>query len=401
MRRRLDGLDRRLLVLLAVAAVVRIAYWAIFLRDYEPISDAAQYNGIAFNLANGRGFGLDFPQLAVHPTGFRPPLFPLTLSVVYAILWPAVGIGQAVNLVLGLVVVGLTYRLVKDVAGTTAATVAAGIVAIHPNLVANDVVPLAETLGLVLLLSLGLAMRRQHHVWAGLLTGLLVLERTSAQAVVVIVVAWVAVTLGLKKAAATLALTAIVVAPWVVRNIIQLDAAVLVTSNGFNLAAKHSPEARESGHFVDPVFDPRFEQFRLDQFDEVVWDRALREYAMEEITRDPLGAIPVIRRNLLELFELKPWLNRTGEEWDGRNYTFRTATLPLFYAVTVAGLAGLWLRRRDPTVLFLGLVVGYFVALNLLIISAPRLRAPFDLLCAIGVGLLVQAVRERSEVRTS
>ena len=393
--------DRALAALVVGAAAVRALYWIAFLRDYVPRSDAAHYHEIARNLVEGQGFAHWFPQLELHATAFRPPLFPLLLSGIYAVTWPAVGIAQLLNLVIGCVVVGLTFVVVRDVGGRGAAVAAAAVVALYPPLIANDVVPLAESLALALLLALALAVRRGAYVWAGLLAGLLVLDRTSAQAVVVIVVVWVAVRLGVKRAVVTLLVAAAVVVPWVVRNAVQVGAPVLVTSNGFNLAAMHSEEARETGGFVDPVFDERFEEFRIYQFDEVEWDRKLRAHAMEQIRDDPLSVTVVARRNLLAIFELRPSVNESPERLDGRNIDFRTWTLPLFYVVTAVGLVGLWRHRRDPTVQFLALVTAYFVGLSLVFVAPPRLRAPLDLVCAIGAGLLLSRLAGSRRDRAS
>ena len=40
---------------------------------------------------------------------------------------------------------------------------------------------------------------------------------------------------------------------------------------------------------------------------------------------------------------------------------------------------------------FLFLIAGYFVLTSLFLVAPPRLRAPFDLLCCIGVGIAVDA----------
>lgn len=381
--------DRALLALVLFAAAVRALYWLVFLRHYTPLSDAAHYELIARNLASGDGFSHPFPALEPHPTAFRPPLFPLLLGAVYFVTWPAVGIAQLLNLVLGCAVVALTFLLVQDVAGRRAALFAGVLAAVYPPLVANDVVPLAESLALVLLLALGLAVRHGAYAWAGVLAGLLVLTRTSAQAVVLIVAVWIGVRLGVRRAAVTVVLAAVVVVPWVVRNDIQVGAPVLVTSNGFNLAAVHSQEAEDTGHFVDPVYDPRFEAFRLYQFDEVEWDRKLTEHAMDHIREDPLSVVSVMWRNVFGLFDLDPGLNDWPEEQDGRNHGFRTAMLPLYWAVSAVGLVGLWRTRRDPTVQFLAVLVAYFVVLSLVFVAPPRLRVPFDLLCVIGAGIVL------------
>ena len=50
---------------------------------------------------------------------------------------------------------------------------------------------------------------------------------------------------------------------------------------------------------------------------------------------------------------------------------------------------GLAQRWRDPVVRLLVLLAGSFVVVSLVSVAPPRLRAPFDLVCCIGVGLLV------------
>ena len=86
-------------------------------------------------------------------------------------------------------------------------------------------------------------------------------------------------------------------------------------------------------------------------------------------------------------FELDPSRNRGAESLDGRNIDFRTAALPLFYAVTTLGLVGLAMSWRKPLVVLVLALVGYFMATSLVLIAAPRLRAPVDVLCCVGVGL--------------
>jgi hypothetical protein len=88
-------------------------------------------------------------------------------------------------------------------------------------------------------------------------------------------------------------------------------------------------------------------------------------------------------------FELRPDKNASAEEDDGRNLTFRYATLALFYVVTAAGLVGLWRYRRRRGGELLLLQAGYFMVASLATIAVPRLRVPLDLACAIGFGVLV------------
>ena len=244
-------------------------------------------------------------------------------------------------------------------------------------------------------------MHRRQVLWGAALCGLLILARPSAQGVALVVAAWVLWQVGWRRALAFIGIVGLVIAPWIVRNWVQLGSPVLVTSNGFNLAAMYSPAARAHGAFVDPVFDPSFQRFRLAQFDEVAWQRDLQHLALHSLRQHPSQVPRVVARNAAAFFELRPDLNRPAEIEDGRDLTFTTWTLPLFYAVSVAGLIGVVRRWRDPTVLLLMLIAGYFTTTSLLLVAPPRLRAPFDLMCCIGCGLLADAYLRRREGRFS
>lgn len=390
--------DHPAVVLVFVALVARVAYWALVTPDYVPHSDAAQYMEIARNVAAGRGFEGYFPQLALHPTAFRPPVYPTLLGGAFFLFGTDVVVGRVLNLVIGLVVVGLAWKLGDTIAGARAGFWAGLVVALYPPLIANDVVLLTEPLSLALLLGIFLALARRRVALAGAVCGLLVLTRPSAQYLVIVVGLWVLWRIGWRRALLFVAVAGIVVVPWVVRNWVVLGAPVLVTSNGFNLAAIYSPEARASGSFVDPVFDHRFKGQRLDQFDEIVWQRHLTERALDSLRSDPDQVLPVLKRNVLAYFELTPGRNDSPEALDGRNLDFRPWTLPVFYVVTAVGLAGLWVRRRDHLVQLMMLVLGYFVLASLVFVAPPRLRAPFDLICCLGVGFAIAAFRDRREL---
>jgi hypothetical protein len=140
---------------------------------------------------------------------------------------------------------------------------------------------------------------------------------------------------------------------------------------------------------VDPVFAPEYSSpaERLLRFDEARWSRHLMTLGIHGAADHPAYVWRTVRRNVRSYFEISPSLNSVAENLDGRRDVVRTVSLPLFYAVTVVGLAGLFRFRHDRRVLLLALVTAQFVVLSLLLVAPPRLRAPFDLACCIGVGL--------------
>lgn len=388
-----------LLAVCGVAALVRALYWALITPTWLPNSDAGQYLEIARNLSNGDGFSTVFPGLELHATAFRPPLYPALLAVPTwlfgdDVLWPA----RLLSLLLGVGVVALTFVLVRRISTLRAAVVASLAVACFPPLIANDTVTLTEPLALLLLLAVLITLDARRPLWCGFTMGLLVLTRPNAYLVVAIVafVLWRHV--GWRLALAAVAITAAVVAPWIVRNAVEVETFKLTTSDGFTLAAIYGPAARERGVFVDPVFDPAYDgaDFKITALGpEGAWSDELTQMAIDGVKEEPGYVVRVLGRNLLSYLELNPGYNEIAERIDGRDPEVRTIGLPIFYLVTVAGLAGLWFARREPRWWPMIAIVAQFAVLSLLLVAPPRLRAPFDLLMCIGVGLLVQHLYER------
>ena len=385
-----ERVPRRTLVLLAVGALgVRLIYLAAFAGDYKPRRDANHYQAIASAFANGDGISAPFPFTYLHPTAFRPPLYPTLLGAFYWVTGVHVGVGQLLNVVLGATVVLLAAVLGGHIAGRRGGVAAGIAVGVYPPLLANDVVLLSEPLSLVLLLAMILLLVRNRPAWAGAACGFLVLTRPSAQLLVVVVAAWLVWRAGWRTAARFGMVSLVVVAPWLVRNWVVVGTPNVVTSNGFNLVSVYSEEGQATGGFADAVFDDRFNRINIDNRSEVDLDDAYREHALDAVRGD--WAIPprVLGHNVANYFEIRPDSNESAEEDDGRNLTLRHVTLPLFYVVTAAGLVGLWRARRRRGAELLLLQAGYFTAASLATIAVPRLRVPFDLAAAIGAGVLV------------
>ena len=379
----------------AVSIVATSLYWAWFQRHYRPLSDANHYDGIARNIAAGRGFTHVFPGIHLHATAFRPPLYPSLLGVVYRLTGSRVGAGMALNLMLGALAAVALYALVHEIAGERAAVLSGVCFALYPPLLANNVALLTEPLGMVLLFgSLWAALRGK--VWqAGALAGLFALTWTSGQLYCVIIAGWVLATMGWRRATA-LAVTGIaIVAPWCIRNEVRLGTLSINTSNGFNLTATYSAEANsKKTYFVDETVDPRFDavKWRSSQLDESTWDRVLRQHGIDGFLANPGHAFTLIHHNLGEMLERKPWDTRLADAVDGRSRTVRDVGVHLFPFVSALGLLGLVRARRHAGVRLLAGVTSYFVVLDLLTVMAPRLRGPFDVACCVGLGLLLDGL---------
>ncbi|MDQ1631698.1 MAG: hypothetical protein QOC80_1670 [Frankiaceae bacterium] len=391
---------RSLLLIVGVALVVRIVYCLIVLRDYTPISDASDYYKIAVNIGAGHGFSTTFPFGYEHATAFRPPLFPALLGAVFSITGPSLGVAQGVNVVLGCVVVGLLTLVTAQFSGNRLAGVIAGaIAAVYPPLLANDGPPLTEALAMTLLLAGLLALGQHRCLAAGVAIGLLVLTRPSAQLLVPVIGLWLLVTVGWKRTAIFAVAVGVVVLPWVARNEVVFGKPVLVTSNGFNVAATYSEISLGQGKPADPVYDPRFAFLRVGSAatNEADMDAAFRAEGIRGL-RANLDQVPsVLWRNARFLLDFHVNRFNGAERFDGRNLTLRFYTVPVTWVMMALGVAGLVRLRllRRPGAGLLLLCAGYFLVVSIAAVSPPRLRVPLDVLFVLGTATVLAAGWQR------
>ncbi len=214
----------------------------------------------------------------------------------------------------------------------------------------------------------------------------------------------------------------IVIAPWVIRNESIFHRPVIVTSNGFNLAAMYSPIALQAGHFVDPVFDPQFAPVEnyahsYANFNEANLDSTFRRYGLKGIREHPGDVPKVIWLNARRLVDQTWRLNDSPEAQDGRPLHLRHWSLPFVWLVEIAGLVSLVqlarVARRDYRARYsnrreairdpagrLGtgvvpLIALYFFLVSILTVSVPRLRAPDDVLSMIAIGVVAATLWTR------
>lgn len=282
----MQPLDQRarvvLLVILALGAVLRLG-WMLAAAEApgggdpdEIPSDPGFYLLLSDALANGEGYSYpsaeDPGSFEFESTAYYPPGYPIVLgSVLWAVdLLPfdvsAFGVALALNLVLSVATIALVFELARRLAGQQVGLVAAALIALWPNLIVYSGVALTETLFLVLLVALLLvtlaspAVARSPGLWRivtiGALLGAAGMVRPTlfVLAPLFLLLWWRAgvVTAVWRTALVGLAALALVL-PWTVRNAIQIDSPVLISTNfGDNFCVGHEPEA--TGAFGLPPY---------------------------------------------------------------------------------------------------------------------------------------------------
>ena len=205
-------------------------------------ADAVEFNAIAANLAGHGEYTIE-PH---HPTSFRAPGFPFALAGIYALF--GVNNFSAAHLFFCLIGAALTlvvFFLAREVTHLNTALIAAGLVAVYPNVLYYAIHFSSEPLfTLLLTLSLWLFLRgaKYHaphfYAYSGLLLGLAALTRPLAFyffPFYVVAALW----LGRSRCKSTLSglflfmlLVALPIAPWTARNYLVHHRYLLIASNG-------------------------------------------------------------------------------------------------------------------------------------------------------------------------
>lgn len=185
---------------------------------------------IAAHLANGEGFSSPYDGVPLAPTAQQPPLYPLLLAGIFklfgtcslAALWVITGINAIVGAAISPLISTVGRRNISPATGV----IAGWIWAISPVIVAVDLLgsnyPLSTLAVLLWLLIAPSISDSAHHCWIvlGITLGLAALLNPMLLVLLPASAGWL---LADRKRAAALAIVAIImVAPWIVRNYVEL-----------------------------------------------------------------------------------------------------------------------------------------------------------------------------------
>jgi 4-amino-4-deoxy-L-arabinose transferase-like glycosyltransferase len=258
--RKPDRFAVRLAAICAAALALRVVYVLTFSRHLHFGLDAIWYELVAGTIADAKGF-VDPAKFYGHglvvETAFRPPLYPVFLAAVNKTIGGTRTTYQLAGCALGTFTVAFVGQLGRRVGGTTVGLGAAALAAVSPALLGIDASVMAETLYIPLIALTLLALMRAcerpsvvRWAFAGVLGGAATLARGDGALIVVVVVLPVAFLCSGRRSrreqlgAVGVALLGalVVVAPWIVRNQIQVHRPTLATLDaGTAIAGTNCP----------------------------------------------------------------------------------------------------------------------------------------------------------------
>jgi 4-amino-4-deoxy-L-arabinose transferase-like glycosyltransferase len=365
--------------------------------------------------------------VAGHPSAYTQPLYGFFLVPLYWVFgrhWEVVGIAQ-ILVAFGTAV--LVYEIGRRVVSRTVGLVGAVIATLHPYLIWHDVHLNREILdqflaAAIVLLTLIVAARPSIRIAAplGLALGLGILGNVRLAALPLLVAGFIVARTGFDRRAiwlvvAILGVTAITVAPWLVRNRVSVGCWA-VTTDGRALWKANNVNTYETlthGGWIDAV--PRYPG--APPTPEDVHDRYLATGVYT----------PVDECAQMDFFEHKAhafWFHHPGEkaklallsgqmlwqpsvvETGGRPGedtwldTLRSSSEPLYVVpLYLLAIAGLFFVPRAFAVLVV-LLLAYQTAVAMIFVGVTRYRVPWDfLLCVLAGSALVALTRRLAESR--
>jgi 4-amino-4-deoxy-L-arabinose transferase-like glycosyltransferase len=400
---------RSRLAAITVGALVVRALHTVFIADDAPgVGDFFYYHGIANLLADGRGFIDPFLSTADHPypSALHPPLWPLALAAASKLGATGFLAHRLVGCIAGTATVGLLGLLGRRAAGDRAWLLAAGIAALYPTLIAADGSLMSESLyGLFAAVALLLAYRLLDRPTAaraaalGAAIGLAALTRGEGWLflpLLALPLAWRGGRGGRAlRLAAPLVAAALVIAPWTIRNWIELDRPILISTNDSTVVAGANCDGIYRGDDIgfwhlDCVSRRRPGLNEAEQAE--IWRREGRDYASDHLGRLLAVVVPV---RLLRTWDFyQPRRQTTLAE--GRDRHVQEAGTAVYYMLLALAVYGAVLlrRRRSPLIVLLSppIVVCLSTAASF---GLPRFRHAAELSLVVLAAVAIDGILRR------
>ena len=406
--------NRHLLLVAAAAVIPRVA---VLLHERGRILTA--FTEKADDFAQTFVHHGTFGYLPGEPSAYTQPLYGFFLVPLYWIFgrsWEVVGIAQTI---VALATALLVYAIGLRVTSRRGALLAAGVSTLNPYLIWHDVHVNREILDQLVaagfVLCTVVAVQRRSLAWAagaGALAGIAVLGNSRLAFVPLVLAVFLLWRLGARSWPAALVLVAcaaIALAPWLIRNKVELGCFAITTDARALWKANNlqTYSVLASGHWIDDVKDPHHPldpQEARDLFRETgkkvhvpeCNNESHYEHRVYRFWRDHPGAKAKLMFQAVRM-EWDPRTTRTASR-PGKGTWIDTARKwvePIYVSFLFAlGIVGLFVLPRWFAVFVLGLL-AYETLAAMVFVGATRYRIAWDFLIALSAGAALARLWER------
>lgn len=374
--------------IVSAAMALRLT-WAL-LVPVDPVSDSVLYDAFAKSIASGKGYAFPDGNLTVY--------WPVGASAVYGLLYAVFGTGYwtiaTFQVLLGGLIVWLTWRLATQYGDAVTAALAAWFTALWPLLIEFTTVLASELLFIALLLAAlnawaarSLAPLVRAVLWGICIAGATYVRPTAWPLLLIFpCLEWLVDRRWRASLVTVLASTltaAVLFAPWVYRNYQLFDRFVLIAANGGpNLWMGNNP-ASTGGYMSLP--DRLFAN-------EVERDRFFGREAVDFIKSNPLAYLRLSLRRAAMSYDRET----IGIVWNEASLKrhFGTPTVTslkllstaFWWVMLLLGLLGALLTWRQRQVVRLWPLLAalfFFAIVPILTVGQDRYHVPINPLLAI------------------
>lgn len=400
------GFDSKILLGIFILALGLRLTSGLFLKQMPIEHDALQYNAIAKNILDGKGFTYD----SIHPTAARAPMYPYFLAAIYRILGYNYIYAKIAQAIIGAITCLFVYQIAKNLYSSFIGILAAMVTCIYPSLIGYSNLLYSETLtGFLLVLSVFVfitALKKNKvylFVMSGVSFGLLSLNYPKFM-FLPLVLGFSFCSLHKFKASFLksffwlLLAVSLVIAPWTIRNLNTFGKLIPV-STGFGTTLWYSTLP---GDYTEWDFDkePLSSEFRkyytvsndANQQSEFVFSAKTNEKLAPEALRN-IGRSPLLFVQLSIKRFFRQWLAsngnsfyalsaKTGDYFLNKEYSaflIKFFLLLLHSCIIILGCIGIFAglvfdKRSIFSPLLLTIIYSSFV--NSIFITQPRYQIP-------------------------
>ena len=394
----LTARERRLLAAaIGLGMAARIGY-VLATRHYPLAGDEVEYDAEGWLVAQGHFLYTRLPYGILHATAWKPPGYPLWVGAWYALAGHHPFVVRLAQVPLGAVTIALSWVLARRLFGPRVAIAAALAVALYPLAFQYEELLYSESLATplalaVLVVTFTGAPTRRRAILCGLLMGVSLLIRSSDVFLMLgVLVAW-GVAAGWRRGIGLTALAtlvgALVVAPWTVRNEIDLhgfvpiaidDAALYGT---FNAQAAHDPVWPYAWRTDPPGYGDLFNPKH--PLSDIELHSRLIHRALSYIGAHPTSVLGAFFWNgLSRLWDVRRRSRSLAEvPFEGRSRLLTNLGLDIYDVLLPLALIGLWRARRRRALVLGVLAIALGAAIVFTSDSGTRYRATLEPLIAV------------------
>jgi 4-amino-4-deoxy-L-arabinose transferase-like glycosyltransferase len=371
-------------IILLFAFAIRAGY-VLTLEDKVFWVDEQDYLSLSQTIVDGNGY----VDADGQPTAFRPIGYPLFLSALRLIGFESLDGFRIVQCVVGAATAYVIYLLTVLLFSELAGILAALFYSIYPYFIFLPGTILASTwFSFILVITTyilvkGLRLENNKLIaCGGLLLGYATLVRPSAFVLIVPVIVWLFInTLNLKsfiRYSTLLVVTLVVViAPWIVRNYIQIGVFNFSTNGGRNLWLGNNQKTTSySGSNMSPTKELELKLSTAKS--EVETDRLYGDAAIEFIKTNPRHVVKLFFQKAFYFWRLDP--SPTTEGYVSLNKLHMWMSVLSFGPILILALVGFAqfpLETKKMVSLFL-LYGIMFTVLHAVYFPKVRFRLPID-----------------------